>query len=488
MLNRYSWSIAASTLGVLFFLDGALAQRISQFPNLPGNAASVTDAVVAQTSACIGGNCRETVGQIIGSLATGSVVTPQSTDYVVLTPSGQSPRLTAISSLLALLTPSTPAGVLMSANNLSDVSNAVTARTNLGLGGMALQSPSSVALTGGTISGVSGSMPILTVSSLTLGTAPLVAANPSTAALTFDEAQITGQLSGTLSAEQIYHSIIPCQTCYNDDAVRGIATANPGSTVTNVTGVAAYVLNQNPNANNGQNSVGLFSVGISAVNGAQTWGVNANLTDNTAQSVSSGTGRVLNNEFDFNVTSPSTMINGLVLQGASLVQPASANGIVVSPLAIGTYNVSWNSAFYSGNGAATNALYVGTEGSPLLANASSQPIVFEYTNASAVAQSLSLSASVNGLATTAAAILPSAAYGMTLGSSSYPVAGTYSKTIVLTAATVSTLPTCNSAASGTEAFVTDASSPTWNATLTGGGSGASARVHALCNGTSWTAH
>ena len=51
--------------------------------------------------------------------------------------------------------------------------------------------------------------------------------------------------------------------------------------------------------------------------------------------------------------------------------------------------------------------------------------------------------------------------------------------------TVATLPTCNSGASGTIASVSDATSPTYNATLTGSGA-----VHTLayCNGSNWTAH
>ncbi len=51
--------------------------------------------------------------------------------------------------------------------------------------------------------------------------------------------------------------------------------------------------------------------------------------------------------------------------------------------------------------------------------------------------------------------------------------------------TVATLPTCNSGEKGVEYDVTDATSPTWNATLSGLGA---VFVHALCNGTNWTAH
>ena len=51
--------------------------------------------------------------------------------------------------------------------------------------------------------------------------------------------------------------------------------------------------------------------------------------------------------------------------------------------------------------------------------------------------------------------------------------------------TVGALPSCNAAAAGQEYLVSDASSPTWGATLSGGGS---TQVLALCNGSSWTAH
>lgn len=51
--------------------------------------------------------------------------------------------------------------------------------------------------------------------------------------------------------------------------------------------------------------------------------------------------------------------------------------------------------------------------------------------------------------------------------------------------TVAALPTCNATRKGYTIVVSDASSPTYNATVTGGSTSV---IDVICNGTNWTAH
>lgn len=68
---------------------------------------------------------------------------------------------------VSLIAESTAVGVLEAANNLSDLTNITTARTNLGLGSMALQDSGSVNITGGTITGVTGLSAVTSVAGRT---------------------------------------------------------------------------------------------------------------------------------------------------------------------------------------------------------------------------------------------------------------------------------------------------------------------------------
>jgi hypothetical protein len=379
----------------------AWAQKISAFPNLPGAAAALSDALVTQSANCAAGNCRTTVQQIIGAV---------------------------------LANPNT-------------------------------------------------------------WTVPQLFQGQSNTAFTADTGMLIGQLNAPANtAAVIYHDLCPgCNP--NADAVRGVATATSGSTVTNVNGIAAYVLNQNPSANNGANSVGLFSTVISAVDGAESWGINTNLTDNiNGFAVSSGQRRQLLNELDFNVTSINTAVNGLILQGASVQQPYSANGFVVGGLHLQSDAYKWGNAFLSEPGAATVALDVGlahwdvqSDGSHSIAGQVSQLLAFDTTDNTKKIQSHFIYGSGDplGLVFLTPAILPRDNDAMSIGSPNKHILQVFSKSVVLEVGTASQLPGCNYYSHGGIAFVTDAQSTTSYQYVQGGGA---YNVLVACDGSGWVVH
>lgn len=104
MVDRYSRAVFVGAVLAAAVVSPAFSQKISSFPNSPGNAVSTSDAVVTQSNACAGGNCRTTVGQILGALASGSVASSLSVSTpIVLAPSGQTPQIAPLSAVLALL-------------------------------------------------------------------------------------------------------------------------------------------------------------------------------------------------------------------------------------------------------------------------------------------------------------------------------------------------------------------------------------------------
>lgn len=64
-------------------------------------------------------------------------------------------------------------------------------------------------------------------------------------------------------------------------------------------------------------------------------------------------------------------------------------------------------------------------------------------------------------------------------------AATNNCAFILQGYTVAALPACNAARLGMQAYVTDALTPTYNGTLTGG---STTKVPVFCNGTAWTSH
>ena len=128
------------------------------------------------------------------------------------------------------------------------------------------------------------------------------------------------------------------------------------TTVNLVSGLAAYVVSDAVTAAGGfPAAAGLFAAGVARGNGAKVWGVNTLLSNTLTGAVSAGTGKSLNNEFDFNVSSPSTTVLGLQLAGSSKAQPASAYGVVLQPLDTPNFGtVSRWSAFLVSTEGSTN--------------------------------------------------------------------------------------------------------------------------------------
>lgn len=162
-----------------------------------------------------------------------------------------------------------------------------------------------------------------------------------------------GKLPLGSGANAIYSAIYPGVT-FSDWLSASFVNAQ--STLTQQTGVAAYFRNQAAASGGSINAVGFFTAGTAEVDGAASWGVNTLLQDAATRSVGTGTGRVLVNEFDFNVMNPDTEVIGVSVGGNSLAQPATANGFIVNPLGDG---IKWGGAFVTIDGAANYALAIG---------------------------------------------------------------------------------------------------------------------------------
>ncbi|AIO44181.1 hypothetical protein DM44_4775 [Burkholderia cepacia] len=251
-------------------------------------------------------------------------------------------------------------------------------------------------MTGGTLTGpltvpslaVSGSLNTVGVASVggLSASGPINAVGAYTAPLNTG-GYFTGYLSKSgVTGQSLYTGI--CTGCKSFDSNQAMLTIPSGSTVTTITGYGSYIDNQNgigtPNTGNGVN---YFSLQTCAVNNAACWAQNHILSDSKTWAASSVTGVQLNAaEYDFDVTSPHTNVQGPTLTGSSLVQPAFAGGFTVGALSVENPTLAkWTYAFITQDGVANVAMHIGSY-APAGPNVASQPITFNYYDSTGAVQ------------------------------------------------------------------------------------------------------
>lgn len=218
-----------------------------------------------------------------------------------------------------------------------------------------------------------------------------------TSAITADGGALAVMSKSGITAEQIYEWAIGpgSNPAPSYDGIRGVVEQPLGSTVLDVNAVAGYVVNRNTRAGSPATQVtgALKGIGVCAVDDSSCWGIFTILADNEGINLSAGTGRFLFNEFDYNVTSPNTVIGGII-GGTWLAQPAGASGMTVfKPTGTGV----WDYAFGGAAGCCTTAFYIGPSQSSG-SNIPSQNLDFHFYDAGGVDRTTTLVAGINGFA------------------------------------------------------------------------------------------
>lgn len=265
------------------------------------------------------------------------------------------------------------------------------------------------------------------------------------------------------------------------DAIAGITRSVAGTTVTELHGMAGYC--DNDNSNNVTSFVGVcVGVGGFAVNrvdGAQSWLFSGILSD---AGPPGPIGRLMQGELDYKPLYANTQVNGFIGVLDGPVQPTVADAWVAGSTYNGTTRLAkWNNGFRT-YPAQVSTAFLADQSLPAGAiSSNSQPISMNASDGSGVTHKVSIS--VQGSA--GAVVISrddSAPVNLVIAGG-----GSVNTQFVQFSPSqnVSALPTCNAGNAGKMALVGNALSPTYNATLTGGGA---VMALALCNGVNWTAH
>ena len=310
---------------------------------------------------------------------------------------------------------------------------------------------------------------------------------------------------------------------YKGENIRSSMVVPAGTTTGTNSAFGFYVRNDST-----ADAVGVFGTTVCNKNGASCWGFNPTVIDHTANGVDTSAtnlGRILvGSELDVQVTSTDTTVSGYNCTGSSGVQPKGADCFQVGHLlaADPSRGIKWTSALSIGDGTSVVGLRVGAA-AVSGANGPGTPNYFNFRDAAAAVRAVVVQASGTGalnvgrtdgangvaLVPAAAGVSPSLqAFGTDTnvdlslrgqgtgrvlvqspatfnGAVTLAGGATASLPIKLPVYTVANLPTCNAAALGSMAAVSDATAPTYNGALTGGGT---VPIPVFCRGDVWLAH
>lgn len=310
---------------------------------------------------------------------------------------------------------------------------------------------------------------------------------------------------------------------YKGENIRSVMVVPDGTTTGTNSAFGYYVRNDSD-----ADAVGVFGTTVCNKNHASCWAENPTVSDHTTNGVDTSAfnfGRALvGSELDVQVTSRDTTVSGYNCTGSSGIQPKAATCFQVGHMlaANPARGIKWTYGLTVDNATSQVAMLVGADavsGSAI----GSMPMRFNIFDAAGVAQAVQVQATglgglnvtrtgwANGITLTSATAgaapalqangtdanvnlaLSAKGTGQVVAQSpaTFNGAATFANRLVavqpieLPVYTVAKLPTCNGAARGKYAAVSDAASPAYNAALTGGGS---VSVPAYCNGSAWTAH
>jgi len=262
-------------------------------------------------------------------------------------------------------------GALIAANNLSDLTNTTTARTNLGLGSIATQAASSVTITGGSINGATVGATTAAAGTFTSITAP---------SATITGGNIDGTTIGaTTAAAGTFSSVSTSSATITGGSINGTTIgATTPSTITGTTGTFSGNLTVDTNtlfvdaANN--------RVGVGTITPAQALDVIGTIKGDTfivggetlLMPTSSALTTLSGSSVDFTGI-PSTarrvtvMVNELSTNGTSvpLIQLGDAGGIETSGY-VGTIALTGTSSMAGANFSAGVSLSTSFSGAAFL--------------------------------------------------------------------------------------------------------------------------